>query len=188
MLVPLLVKTVNNVREIFSALKNTKAIEAEKLRLLTQQNLQRQYSLQLLQQEYLLGKQNAGTLTPEEKKQLANISGQVAQTKKDLDASDTIKGASGTAEGMRLEKQRAGALKAQGAMMVIAGAAAAVSFIADAVKRIQNAAADAAAQTIEKNTKLQAEIYENTQIINSITKLTDSFETLDDKLVKTSKD
>ena len=188
MLVPLLVKTVNNVREIFSALKNTKAIEAEKLRLLTLQNLQRQYSLQLLQQEYLLGKQNAGTLTATEKKQLEIINGQVIQTKQDIDASDTIKGAAGTGEGMRLQKQQAGALKAQGAMMVIAGAAAAVSFIADAVKRIQNAAADAAAQTIEKNTKLQAEIYENTQIINSITKLTDSFETLDDKLVKTSKD
>ena len=188
MLVPFLVKTINNVREIFTALTKTKAIEAEKLRLLTLQNLQRQYSLQLLEKEYLLGKKTTGTLTSAEKKQLANLDGQIDLTKKDIDASDSVAGAAGTAEGKRVGKQQSTASKAQSAMMIIAGAAAVISLLADSVKRIQNAAAEAAQEVLGKNTELQAEIYENTQVIGNIKKLTSSFKELDDKLIKTSKD
>jgi len=186
MLVPLMLKTFNNIKDIFIALKNTKLVEAEKLRLLVQQNLQRRYALELLQQEYLVGQKQAGLLKDDT--ELNNINNKVTATEQEIADSKTVSGAAGTPTGTALAKQRNTALKTQGVLMVIAGAMAAIAFITDAVKRIQNAAAEAAAQTIEKNTKLQATIYENTRIINTIDKLTLSFDDLSNKVVKTAED
>ena len=189
LLVPLLFKTLNKIGEIFLALKNTKTIEREKLRLISLQNVERKLSLQLLEKEQLIGKQLAGKeLTKREAARLRGLDTQIDGTQAELELLKNPQTAEQSAEYIKQEKTAAMSSKIQGAMMIIAGAMAVISFIIDSIKRIQNAAAEAAQEVIEKNTELQAAIYENNRVIGSIKKLTKSFDELDHKLIKTSKD
>lgn len=189
LLIPLLFKSFKKIEEIFLALKNTKTIESEKLRLISLQNVQRELSLQLLQKEQLIGKQLAGQkLTKAEADQLRALNTGINQNKAESLLLNKPETAEKSPEYIKQQKTAAMSSKIQGGMMIAAAAMAVISFIVDSIKRIMNAAAEAAQEVIEKNTELQATVYENTQIINSINKLTGSFETLDKKLIKTSKD
>lgn len=80
------------------------------------------------------------------------------------------------------------AQQAQGIMMAIAGISMLIAATAETIKMLKNAAKDAAQDVVDKNKEVQAQIYENTQVIGSVEKLRSSFDTLNSKVVKTSED
>lgn len=70
----------------------------------------------------------------------------------------------------------------------LAVATTAISWATEIADVFKNAAKEAAEKQLEKATEIQSKIYTNTQTISSITKLSNSFDELDKKVVKTAED